>query len=312
MSDPRTRGIVLIVNPRSTRYDRATIAALRAACEAFGPTHMVDTAGLDTALAAARQARDDGAGVVAVAGGDGTVAEMAGILAGSPTGLLPIPAGSTNVFARALGWPAATRDVAPLLAGALAAPRRTLRLGSIATDGGADRTFCVNAGVGMDAATVDWIEAHPAAKRRFRQLAFAAAAAGPGLVAFLRRDGLEVAVDGTPGVRAATFMAACGHPYAYVGSRPLELMPHVDWDGALEWLAMTRALPVTAGAHVLRAVSRRGLETGRALMGGVTRGEIVVTTRRPVHVQADGEALGTATHVRLTPGPPIDVVVPAG
>ena len=117
-------------------------------------------------------------------------------------------------------------------------------------------------------------------------------------------------MDGTPGVRAATFMAACGHPYAYVGSRPLELMPHVEWDGALEWLAMTRALPLTAGAHVLRAVMNRGLEAGRALMGGVTRGEIVVTTRRPVHVQADGEALGTASRVCLTPGPPLDVVVP--
>lgn len=311
MSDAARRGIVLVANPRSTRFRPETLAAVGRAFAAHGPVETVHAASLEHTREAARRARERGAGVVAVAGGDGTVAEVAALLAGSLTGLLPIPAGSTNVFARGLGWPARALDVPALVGPALAAPRRRLTLGSIALDDQPARTFCVNAGVGVDAATVDWIEAHPEAKHRFKQLAFAAAAAGPGLRAFLDRAGLEVSVDGTPGVRAATFMAACGRPYAFVGNRPLDFLPRAGWAGYLEWLAMARALPVTGAAHAVRVVMQRGHEAGRAILGGMTDGRIEVTAARPVAVQADGEALGRATTVLLTPGPQLEVVVPA-
>ena len=53
----------------------------------------------------ARGARERGADLVVVMGGDGTVNEAAAALVDTPVALCPFPAGGTNVFARALGWP---------------------------------------------------------------------------------------------------------------------------------------------------------------------------------------------------------------
>ncbi len=76
---------------------------------------------------------------------------------------------------------------------------RDARLGLLRMGGqdGSERVFAVNAGIGLDAATVEWIEARPRTKRRLRQAGFvlgAAIAAGrssraPHLRARRRRRG---------------------------------------------------------------------------------------------------------------------------
>lgn len=106
--------------------------------------------------------------VVIAVGGDGTVNEIVGGLLGSPehpraTDEVPllavIPAGSANVFARALGFPAEPAEAAQTLAECILYDlRRTIRLGtweSLGADGEAEsdeaRWFAVNAGFGLDA-----------------------------------------------------------------------------------------------------------------------------------------------------------------
>ena len=60
--------------------------------------------------------------MVVTVGGDGTVTDVAGALAGGPVALAPLPGGNANVFARAIGWPAAASQAIPLLGRALDHP----------------------------------------------------------------------------------------------------------------------------------------------------------------------------------------------
>src|SRR4249920_1313321 len=73
---------------------------------ALGDRHRLEVAetyrrGHATRLA--RAAAREGMDAVVVLAGDGTLNEAADGLAGSQTALAPLPGGSTNVFARAIG-----------------------------------------------------------------------------------------------------------------------------------------------------------------------------------------------------------------
>jgi diacylglycerol kinase family enzyme len=84
-----------------------------------------------------------GARLVIVWGGDGTVNEAGSALLGTPTCLAMIPSGSGNGLARELGVPSSPR---PAFAAALAAAPRTIDAGEIG-----ERPFFNIAGIGFDA-----------------------------------------------------------------------------------------------------------------------------------------------------------------
>ena len=83
----------------------------------------------------------------------------------------PCRAGNANVFARATGWPARPRTGPRRCWAARSAPGpcATRRSGRLRRRRARPRVFAINAGVGLDAATVEWIEARPRTKRRLRQ-----------------------------------------------------------------------------------------------------------------------------------------------
>jgi len=303
--------IALVVNPVATRASRALRAETAGALSPLGLEWVLVTEGPGDAARLAAQAAAEGAAVVVTLGGDGTVADVAGVLAGGPVALAPLPAGNANVFARALGWPRGARPAVPLLVEALAGGAvREAALGRLVIDG-RERIFAINAGVGLDAATVEWIEARPRTKRRLRQAGFALAT---GIAAVRARGAarLAVDVDGSPQTEALAVLVACGTPYTYLGSRPLDLVPGAAFDGHLAWIALTRAWPHEIGGLLLRAIRGRDLPIGGpALSGGTVARELVIRSDDPAPVQADGEALGRHHEVRISPGPVLRVVVPA-
>lgn len=305
--------IALVVNPVATRSRTGERAEVTRCLSPLGLEWSLVTTAPGDAGRLTAQAVAEGASVVVSLGGDGTSAEVAAALAGSDVAMAALPGGNANVFARASGWPASLRSSLPLLRTALAeGSRGTSPLGHIALDDDAEHIFLTNAGVGIDAATVEWVEARPRVKRRMRHVSFAVAAAlAAGRAA--RGPRLHISADGGPSMEAVTALVACGSPYTYLGPRPLDLVPGAGVEGHLAWVALTRVRAIELGGLMVRALAGHSPAVGRQpLDGGTLRAELVVRADRAVPVQADGEPLGRHTEVRISPGPMLATVDPRG
>jgi len=141
--------IVAIVNPVSGSGMDPTVARRRVAmiddelkCRGLSAAiHLTQRSGHARELASAAVA--DRADLVIVCGGDGSVNEVGGGLAGTATALGLIPAGSGNGLAAALGVP---RDPRAAIATALGERTMAIDVGMLA-----ERPFFNIAGIGFDA-----------------------------------------------------------------------------------------------------------------------------------------------------------------
>jgi diacylglycerol kinase (ATP) len=115
---------------------------------------------------AARRAVDDGAELLFVWGGDGTVQRCVDALAGTDVAVAILPAGTANQLGSSLGIPV---DLAEAVRIGCSGGRRRLDLGKVNGE-----HFAVMAGVGFDAEMIS--DADRGAKRRLGQLAYVAAA----------------------------------------------------------------------------------------------------------------------------------------
>ena len=195
----------------------------------------------------AKRAIEEGADLVLVWGGDGTVQRCVDALAGSGVPIAIIPAGTANLFASNLGIP---KDIAKAVQIGLHGERRPIDVGRINGE-----RFAVMAGAGLDASMIR--DADAGLKDQVGRLAYLVTGAR-----HLKDRSLEVRiqVDGTHWYQGK---AACvlfgnvpdilGGVTAFADARPddgrLEI-GIVTADGLLEW---TRTLGRTAVGQVERS-----------------------------------------------------------
>ncbi len=304
--------VVLIVNPAATRARGPLRTQVVTALSGHGLIAELETSPQTRAGDLARQAVADGATIVVALGGDGTVNDIAGALADGPVALLPLAGGSTNVFARAMGWPHPASDALSLIGPALTDPViRTVRLGSIETDT-LTRTFCVNAGVGIDANTVHRVESHPLLKQALRQMSFGLVSVAEAVRSTRRDPCITLRADDDDEIALSAVVVAAGSPYAFFGARPLQLTPGAAFDGRLRWMGIEETGPRRLGT-VIRGGLQAGSHIGReGISDGWALREVVLSVDHPIAVQADGEPLGRFANIRFVPGPRLRVVtVPA-
>jgi diacylglycerol kinase family enzyme len=304
--------IALIINPRATTSGTAVRSRVARELGPLGTEWTLVTRSRDDTAQMARRAVASGATLIVALGGDGTAADIAAVLADSPVALAPLPGGNANVFSRALGWPGDIDGALGLLGEAVRrGSRRRVQMGRIVGEG-LDHPFIVNCGVGIDAATVEWIEARPRTKHRLRHAGYALGLAKATRRA--RRDASLVEVrpeEGDP-LAAVTVLVACGSPYTYLRNRPLDLVPGADFDGTLRWAALRR---LSAGAITrLMMAAARGRpprdDDDNVALGDVGQ-RLEIHARAPVAVQADGEFLGHHEQIAITPGSLLQVLIPA-
>lgn len=230
--------------------------------------------------------------VVFALGGDGTVMEIAGALAGSTTPIGVLAGGTGNLLARALGIPLQINGAVEAL---LTGDQLVIDLGRF--DSG--RRFAMAAGVGIDSAMVaetpSWL------KRRLGVLAYTLMGTRAALRAVLLRRFFHarVTVDGKSFERdaAAVMVANFG---AVLGNR-ITLGPEIRTDdGLLDTCVFSPNTLVDALRIMWRLL--RGDFRSDPCMLYVRGAEIRVETTPPMTWQADGELMGmTPFHVVVEP-----------
>jgi YegS/Rv2252/BmrU family lipid kinase len=273
---------VVITNPASRSGQRLAERAHRALASRGIETDLVFTtrAGHAAELALQHAPHYD---AVFVLGGDGTVMEVAGALAGTQTPVGVLAGGTGNLLARALGIPLAVdRAVASLLDGTEA----HIDLGRF--DSG--RRFAIAAGVGIDASMV--AETPTWLKRRLGVAAYAIIGTRAALRAVFRRDFFDVrlTVDGVVEERraAAVMIANFG---AVLGNR-ITLGPEILIDDGLVDGCIFSPRTLWDAIRIMWRLLRGDFRSDPCMFYRRGR-ELRVETTPALPWQADGELMGT-------------------
>jgi diacylglycerol kinase family enzyme len=161
--------VTVVANPVAggRRFDRAGVEALvsRVAAESGLRADLHITRGPGDGKQRAREALDSGTDLVVAWGGDGTVSEVAAVLAGTQVPLGIVPVGSGNGLARELAVPRRRTEEALRIAFA-----RRVRAIDVPMLG--DRAFVNVAGFGFDAKIAEKFNAQGCARGFTRYIGF--------------------------------------------------------------------------------------------------------------------------------------------
>ncbi|MFI5262373.1 MAG: diacylglycerol/lipid kinase family protein [Candidatus Limnocylindrales bacterium] len=190
---------------------------------------------------------DDGAGMVVAAGGDGTLRDVAAIMAGSGVTVGLLPGGTANVFARDVGIPGDPHGAALALVEGV---DRAIDVGRVTVADGRWGRFVMAAGLGLDGAV---LAATPAGlKRKAGPLAIAMGALS--VAPTWRARAIRVRVDGLLSWEGQAWQLITGNTRLYAnlvmhnpaavlddGRLDLCILPAASWLG-LARLGLTLAL----------------------------------------------------------------------
>lgn len=282
----------VVVNP--TRF--GDVAALRAqitaVCTDMGWAEplWLETTVEDPGSGQARAALAAGADMVLACGGDGTIRNVAQVLAGSGTALGLLPAGTGNLLARNLAVQLCTPAEAARVA--LAGASRCVDVGWVLIDDAAEeQVFLVMAGMGFDAAIM--AGARSAWKERIGPLAYFVS----GLRA-LNGPHLRVALnmDDQPELRRRVRTVVVGNCGKLLAGLVLMPAARID-DGLLDVVTIAPKGIVGWVAVAARVMTRR--RSGHPRVEHWQGGTVTIAAERPQPAQLDGDPVGEAQVLRM-------------
>lgn len=287
--------VFVVVNPVVQRGSRA-LRELLATATSLGINRPVilQTSRRQPGRSQAARAIDSGADLVVAVGGDGTVRHVAGELAGTPTQLAVLPAGSGNVLASNLG----------LSPHRLAAAARVALTGSVVPVdlGWAQATlsngtqlpaepFTTMSGIGRDAETVR--DTRKFLKRSWGWAAYAESGLRHALAPALA---MSVQYDDQPPRRVRTWTVLGANVSRVPGG--ITVFPQARLDDAhLHVLEV----PIQRGGQWL-AIGLRGLgaPAPKARLRYRRTSQVKVLSAQPVPVQVDGDVINDVVELTLT------------
>ncbi|WP_405552011.1 diacylglycerol kinase family protein [Streptomyces sp. NBC_01171] len=298
--------VAVVVNP--TTVDESARDELRRVLAQHGHREpvFIETTAADPGGGQTAQALAEGAALVVVCGGDGTVRAAADRLAGSGVPLAVVPFGTGNLLARNLGLPLTPAEA---LDAALGGAPRVMDLARVEGDGLPATHFAVMSGVGLDAAMMKYAEEHDRAKAMLGWPAYVLAAPkamrGP-------RMGLSVRLDGGQPLRRTARMALVGNTGALQGG--LRLIPDAQPDdGVLDLLILDPQGPggwLRTVSTLLLHRKRDGEEgDGRPEFRTFRRAEFTFDAPEPREIDGDPVGTGLRLSVEVVPGA-LTVLVP--
>lgn len=297
---------LLLVNPQATSTTPRGRDVLARALASEVTLDMAQTGYRGHAADLAARAAEDGYDLVVAHGGDGTVNEIVnGLLTRGGHAAVPalgvVPAGSANVFARALGIDRDPVEATYQLLNAVNHGRSRL-LGLGRAD---DRWFTFNAGLGWDADVVHRVEQH---RSRGRD-ASAALYVRSATAALLRRPRRNVPSltarlsDGTVEEDLRMALLSNTDTWTYLGRRPVRTNPRGSFDRGLGLFALRGLGLPTVTRALAQALRGAGEASGRNLVRHDDVDQVQVSSSAPVGLQVDGDYLGRRVGVEFTAAP---------
>jgi diacylglycerol kinase family enzyme len=301
---------MLVVNPKATTTSARARDVLTHALASEMRLEVVETKERDHATRFAEQAVRDAFDVVVALGGDGTVNEVTnGLLVDGPREGLPalavVPAGSTNVFARALGM---TNDpieaTSELLQALLEGRRRRIGLGLAD-----DRYFTFNAGMGVDAGAVRRVEKARAKGRKATQPLYVRSALREFYRGSPRTCFMTLEHPGGEPVEVGVALVCNTDPWTYLGPRPVRPCPDASFDSGLDVFALTGIPTLPTLLHLSQLLAKDGRPKGKRVVLWHDQPTLRLSATEPLPFQLDGDYLGERRDVLLRAVPDaLDVV----
>ena len=302
--------IVLLVNSTASKVTARDCQIVSETLRVEHAVDIVQTTGRMHASVLAREAADRGADVVAVLAGDGTLNEAADGLAHTDTALAPLPAGSTNVYARTLGVGKSPADAAAHLLASLR--RRSFRRIGLGVANG--RRFLFHSGIGFDAAVIKRVESRRPLKRYFAHPLYVLAALDTLARRYDRtRQRFEIKLaNGETIERVGFAIVSKTSPYTYLGPRAITVSPEAGLDTPLALVAFQAMDGVTLfGATASSLLSGRFIARRAGIAHRSALSELTVTGPVPFPWQVDGDYVGMTTKLEFTYEPDVlELVVP--
>ena len=301
--------VLLLVNATASSVTARKRVLIRKLLAAHHEVEVAETSRRGHATRLARAAANDGFDVVVVLAGDGTLNEAADGLLRTDTALAPLPGGSTNVYARTLGFPNDAIDATNELLRSLGRGA-TKRIGvGIANR----RPFLFNTGIGFDAAVIRRVERYGELKRHLSHPLHVAAA----FEVFFRGEGTKTHVDleldtGEVIEDARFAIVSKVDPYTFLGRLPLVIAPESGLDRPLALTAF-RALDALTLLGSAASAMRKGkfLAQRRGVDHRYDLHRLIVRSGEPFAYQVDGDDAGDTEQLDIEYEPDaLTVVVP--
>ena len=294
------RRAVLLPNPSASGF---TGGAFRGVAAALAESFDVVASwadGPEDATRRAAKAAADGVDVAIAMGGDGVIHHVANGLTHTDTALGIIPAGTTNVLARILSLPRSSIAAAQEIGG-YEAQDQTLALVTSGTDGPQARHAMFAMGVGFDADVVAVAERRQHSKQRLGSLHFARTAVAQVFGDYRHKvPALRVRCDGRT-VEAVAVMIQVHDRYTYLGRIPMFLAS--DGGAGITAVAIADVGPKAAVSVIRHSVLKRSLEEAPGCVVFRDFSKLTIEADPATPYQADGEVLGTAGRLEVTPSP---------
>ncbi len=266
-----------------------------------GDVEVEETANRGHGAALACRAMRDRVDVVVALGGDGTINEVVnGVLTDGVHPHVPavgvVPAGSTNVFARALGLPNDAVEATAVLLEALQDKRRR----RISLGRADDRWFLFAAGFGFDAAVVAAVERARSKGVRSTHTLYLRTAVREYAATGLRAPTITLQrPDGTEQEGLHFAIVANANPWTYLGNRPVTPTPEVTFDSGLGLYARRSMRPASITRGIAQLLRSGTVPSGRGVLVENDLPGLVLRADRPTPFQLDGDYLGDRTEVKF-------------
>lgn len=288
---PGSRQLAVVLNPIKVESEdqfRAMVTTMATGAGWSEPTWHLTTAD-DSGTSQAHRAAVEGADLVIVCGGDGTVREVCAELAGTgiPVGI--VPAGTGNLLARNLEIPLFIRAAIDI---ALTGQDRAIDMVQVSGDNMDDTHYLVMAGMGFDAAIMEGVNED--IKKKVGWIAYVLS----GLKALMfPAMKLEVSVDDGEFTKHRARTCVIGNVGSLQGGMTLLPDAAID-DGRLDVVMLYPRRFWSWIPLVLRVLTRREQRAGESV-ARMTGRKIVVRASADVPRQLDGDIIGNGQELSM-------------